>query len=251
MSSTNDWDRLSNYFDTSKNDIKSGAADNMMIAWPVILNFIQKYAPRNENIKVLDYGCGGGGFSNKLFSLGFDVTGVDLSSEMIAIAKKNYGEKVKFITGNSNILTSLGKFDIITSIMTLQFIKNVADTIDNFSKVLYKSNLLVFAVFNPAYVVEGIKIKRGFTDFDSDTNPKEGEKLFNDGSIRIPVYIRTAYEYNAIAEKYGFKNVLEEYPEFTREYVNKYPEDRIYKNSEYLILGYRKNKSVLRKRNRL
>ena len=62
------WDKLANKFNTHKDDeIDPGAADNIVIAWPVILSEINKNFKQNNN-EVLDYGCGTGGFSNKLNS---------------------------------------------------------------------------------------------------------------------------------------------------------------------------------------
>ena len=67
------WDKLANKFNTHKDDeIDPGAADNIVIAWPVILSEINKNFKQNNN-EVLDYGCGTGGFSNKLNSLGFQL----------------------------------------------------------------------------------------------------------------------------------------------------------------------------------
>lgn len=238
--SSNPWDKMSGYFDTSNNDVASGAADNILVAWPVILNFIKENPLQKDNLRVLDYGCGGGGFAYKLSTLGYKVIGVDYSQEMINVAKSSYGKDIKFFAGDSDILLTLGNFSVITSIMTLQFIENVDKTIQDLSHVLTPGGLFVFAVFNPKYVIEGLQNKRGFADFDSPVDPKGGVKLFENGKVRVPVYIRNEKEYNDIAIKYGFKNLLEEHPSFTEEYLSKYPEDRKVKSPEYLILGYKK-----------
>lgn len=46
--------------------------------------------------KILDFACGNGFYSNQFQSFGAEVWGVDPSRELIEIAKKNYGEKIKF-----------------------------------------------------------------------------------------------------------------------------------------------------------
>ena len=58
----NPWDRLSDYFDTSKDEdeIPAGAADNILIAWPVFFRFIADHVPDLSGQRVLDYGCGAG-----------------------------------------------------------------------------------------------------------------------------------------------------------------------------------------------
>ena len=60
----NPWDRLSDYFDTSKDEdaIPAGAADNILIAWPVFFRFIADHVPDLSGKRVLDYGCGAGEF---------------------------------------------------------------------------------------------------------------------------------------------------------------------------------------------
>lgn len=240
MISGNPWDLLSDYFDTSKNaqEIPSGAADNIFVAWPVFLQFIQTYSLSNKNQKVLDYGCGGGSFANKLRQLSFQVIGIDSSEDMIQIAKKSYGEDIKFYKGNITLLRTLNEFNIITSIMTLQFIKDIEKTISAFSQSILTNGLLIFAVHNPDFVKEGIKNDE-YEKFDSKINPKQITLQF-ENDVKIPIYIRTAEEYNALAKKYQLKPLLEDYPSFTQNFIEKYPEHAGYTNSEYLILGYKK-----------
>jgi hypothetical protein len=61
---SNPWDTLSSLFNTTKDetDISPRVADNMLIAWPEILDFIKKYKPRKENFRLLEFGCGSGSF---------------------------------------------------------------------------------------------------------------------------------------------------------------------------------------------
>lgn len=222
MTLYNPWDLLSVYFDTTQNegDIPSGAADNIFIAWPVFLKFINKYIPLAENKKALDYGCGAGSFANKLYELGFKVTGIDSSSGMVQKAKKAYGKNISFSRGESTLLRSTGPFTLITSIMTLQFIEDVEETIADFANSLIKDGYLIFAVHNPNFI--------------------KGDILrFNDG-LEVPIYIRTAEEYNAMAVKYKLQPLLEEYPSFTEEFIEKYPDYKDTKVAEYLILGFKK-----------
>lgn len=42
--------------------------------------------------RVIDLGCGNGTLTAKLAAMGYDVTGIDASSDMIALARKNYPE---------------------------------------------------------------------------------------------------------------------------------------------------------------
>lgn len=74
-----------------------------------VLDLVEKYDAKVESI--LDYGCGTGKHSIQFATLGYWVTGLDLSKEMIDIANSNlnhnnevHKEKVKF----SSIEESLG-----------------------------------------------------------------------------------------------------------------------------------------------
>ncbi len=62
------------------------------------------------------------------------------------------------------------------------------------------------------------------------------------GSVRIPIYIRTAEEYNQLLQPLGFEPLLEEYPPFTQEFLKKYPSSDPTDVPEFLILGYKKVK---------
>lgn len=237
----NPWDALSSTFDTKKDEeeISSHAADNILIAWPVVLDFIKKYAPEEKGLRVLEYGCGGGGFAKKLNTLGYQVTGVDSSAEMIKVANTAYGSHIKFMVGDSSLLHTFNPFSIITSIMTLQFIENVEKVIDDFSKNLTSDGILVFAVHNPEHVKEYLQAKILFEDFNSNEQPETG--YLNLSGNKIPIFIRTAKEYNQLLKSKGFELILEAYPPFTEEFLTKYPISAPTNQPEFLILGYKKH----------
>jgi SAM-dependent methyltransferase len=86
-----------------------------------IKNIIKKYNPSAKTI--LDLGCGTGIHANLLASEGFQVTGVDLSTEMIEVAndKKNtdYSENrdsLNFISGDIRSLRLEEKYDVVVSL---------------------------------------------------------------------------------------------------------------------------------------
>ncbi|MBI4037160.1 class I SAM-dependent methyltransferase, partial [Candidatus Daviesbacteria bacterium] len=223
MKSNNPWDLLSDYFNTSKTTekIPSRVADNIYIAWPVFLKFISTYLPNTKHKKALDYGCGGGSFAHQLFQLGFTVIGIDSSKEMIRVAQRAYGKQITFCAGDVDLLQKIKPFDIITSVMTLQFIEDIEKTISALSQALVTNGLIIFAVYNPDFVKESIKNNR-YLYYDSANNPTKVKLRFQ-STIDVPIYIRTVDKYNALAQKYKLKLQLEEYPPFTQEFIEKYP----------------------------
>jgi SAM-dependent methyltransferase len=218
----NPWDRLSDYFDTSKDEgeIPAGAADNILIAWPVFFGFIAAHMSTLRGTRVLDYGCGAGSFTYRLGTYGYLVTGIDSSSAMIANATRTYGDTVDFRVGDAALLRELPPFALITSIMALQFVADIEPLLADFAAALETEGHLIFAVHNPAY--------------------HSGETLRFSNGVTVPIYIRSAAEYRALAGRAGFEPLLEEYPPFTEEFIARYPSYAGRPAPEYLILGYRK-----------
>jgi 2-polyprenyl-3-methyl-5-hydroxy-6-metoxy-1,4-benzoquinol methylase len=121
------WDKVANKFNTYKTDVWYGAADNIDAAWPIILGYIKKEFSNSQGSRALDFGCGTGMFCHELKSLGFNVTGIDISEEMIKIGKENSGDNIKLIVGDAFTAQKVSReedgFDLITSIMVLHFLE--------------------------------------------------------------------------------------------------------------------------------
>lgn len=237
----NPWDELSQKsFNTyvADSQIDPKVADNILIAWPPILNTIKANFPNPKKLTALDYGCGSGAFCMELNKLGFTVDGIDTSVGMIAEANKNSPYSIGFYLCDSDSLAKEPHYEVITSIMTLQFIENIEPTLDRLVAALQKDGIILFADFNQEWVKECLNKGISFSDFDSQENPVKGKITFNE--IKIPVFIRDAQFYDNYFLKKGFEKILAEKPPFTEEFIKKYPDDRPKNISEYLILGYKK-----------
>ena len=64
--------------------------------------------------RVLDLGCGNGALTKKLQELGFQVQGLDASSEMLHVARKNYPD-IRFEKGDAAQFTLQDPVDVIFS----------------------------------------------------------------------------------------------------------------------------------------
>lgn len=237
----NPWNILSDYFDTYKNekDIPSGVADNILIGWPPILNLINTIFPQKIGKRSLDFGCGTGGFCHTLHSLGFTVTGIDPAPEMIKIAIAHSNPTITYMVGDASLLKDMSPFTVITSIMVLQFIPAIEPALKDLVAALEPGGILVFEVFNPAWVSACLKANMKFRNFDSIQSPRQG--VINVGDkIDVPIFIHTAMEYNALLSQLGLKKILEAYPPFTKKFLSKYPTDKPTNIPEYLVLGYQK-----------
>lgn len=78
-------------------------------------------APRRGE-RLLDVGCGTGVHLDLFRSSGCDVTGIDPSAPMLAVARQKLGQKVELLPGKAEDLPfSDNEFDIVTLILTLEF----------------------------------------------------------------------------------------------------------------------------------
>lgn len=231
----NQWNQLTDIFGCTWNEdeIPECAADNICIAWPSIINCIKKTLGESTNVKALDFGCGGGLFCRELHRVGFEVTGFDESEELIKTAKMNTPDEVT-ITNSNTILRQNAKYDLITSIMVLQFIDDIGSTIGKITSLLGQNGLIVFAVFNPTFIEENSN-DNIFSNFETyRTGYMELKKGF-----KIPVYNRTESDYRNLFENKGFEEVYIDYPPFTNEFLAKYELPFSTKQPEYLIQAFK------------
>jgi len=112
--------RAKGYNKSSEEDKYAG--NNVMI--PLGLKLINKNC-----FSVLDLGCGTGLSSKKLFNYGAEITGIDVSSEMIKIAKK-YPYKKIIKQDLEKIWKVKKKFDLILAIGVTEFIEDIPKLFD-------------------------------------------------------------------------------------------------------------------------
>jgi SAM-dependent methyltransferase len=98
-----------------------------------IVDLIKKHKPSAKSI--LNLGCGTGKHDFLLAEAGFEVTGIDLSEQMIEIAKKNNPSKhCRFFHGDARDLKLTEKFDVVISLFhVLSYQNSNKDVSDFFS----------------------------------------------------------------------------------------------------------------------
>ena len=81
-------------------------------------DFSLRHLPKTKDKKkLLELACGTGIQSVRFSQAGFDVTGLDLSADMLKIAEKRASsakQKIDFIEGNMLDLSQAGKYDFVT-----------------------------------------------------------------------------------------------------------------------------------------
>mgnify|MGYP000954079121 FL=1 len=134
------YDRYFNYAEkvkTEKNPLKYLAFSESMY-YPVY-----RYLKGKKNLRILEVGCGNGYLSYSMNKLGHNVTGIDLSANAIANAKKNYGNyfvnsSVEDFSKNNN-----EKYDLIVSTEVIEHVKNPVLFFKELYHLLNKNGTLI------------------------------------------------------------------------------------------------------------
>lgn len=234
----NPWDHLADIFGRGGNEdaIPEYAADNICIAWPSMMRCMGTVFPRLAHLKVLDFGCGGGLFCRKLFSLGLEVTGYDPSAELIKAARANNPEAVT-LTRSLARAAQQAPYDLITSIMVFPFIPDIDAAVQKLASLLKPRGLIVYAAFNPEFISDNSDNKIFSSLADNQTGYLELKQ-----GVRIPFFIRTASEYQRVFERGGFRQVYLEFPAFTEAFLKKYPMPFSTRHPEFIIQAFRKRR---------
>jgi len=114
--------------------------------------------------RILEVGCGGGHAAAKLASFGYNVTAVDFSSVAVSLAKKNYGQTVKFALGDACHLNfPASYFDAVISVELVEHLQNVDQHLKEVQKVLKPGGCYIFKtpnlIFHNLYYWRDGKIK--------------------------------------------------------------------------------------------
>ncbi len=139
---------------------------------------LEKYDVQGK--RLLDLACGTGEITVELAKHGFDVSGVDLSDEMLLIAQEkaaNLGLSIPFYQQNMAELEALGQFDCVTIFCdSLNYLQSENDVVATFQRVydhLNPSGLFMFDVHS-IYKMENI-----FTNHTFAVNDEEVSYIWN------------------------------------------------------------------------
>lgn len=130
------------------------------------IKLINKFVP-NANNKILDFACGTGTHAGILDKKGFEVTGVDLSPEMLAKARKKY-PNIKFHLGNMKNWNGSTKFAAIiiffNSILYNKSKDELKATLKNCYDQLQKNGLLIFDTVDKSIGINSEKQEFKYSD---------------------------------------------------------------------------------------
>ncbi len=109
-----------------------------------------------RNARILDLGCGEGGYSRELAARGAKVVGVDGSAELIATATQRSAEvgyRIEFVCANVSDLQPLASnnFDIVLASMVLMDVEDYGRAIDEVWRVLAPDGQLLMSITHPCF----------------------------------------------------------------------------------------------------
>ncbi len=142
----------------------------------------------------LDVGCGAGLLAEPLARLGAEVTGLDASPELIAVAQEHAragGLEIDYRAGDVKELKD--QFDLITCMEVIEHVAEPAAFVAALARRLAPGGLLILSTPNATgwskllmiTIGEGLgRIPRGTHDFDKFISPERMKMLLSDAGLK-------------------------------------------------------------------
>ena len=106
---------------------------------------------------ILDVACGTGNVTRKVARMGFNISGVDYSKNMLAVAEaknKEFNLTIDYKLSDARKLQDIFKsesFDIVYSNMALMDIEHLEEVLKAISKILKQNGIFVFSISHPIF----------------------------------------------------------------------------------------------------
>jgi 2-polyprenyl-6-hydroxyphenyl methylase/3-demethylubiquinone-9 3-methyltransferase len=181
---------------------------------PLRLDFVSKNT-KLEKKQVLDIGCGGGILSESMDNIGAFVTGIDMASDVIDIAKlhqKESGTNVNYQNISTEELASTNQsfYDVITCMEMLEHVPNPNDIISSCSSLLKDNGYVffstinrnfksfVFAIIGAEHILKLLPV--GTHQYSKFIKPSEIEEIARKSDLELVDTI--GINYNPLMKKY-------------------------------------------------
>lgn len=186
---------------------------------PLRLNYILQHSDGLLGKNVLDVGCGGGILSEAMAKQGAIVTGIDMSSAPLEVAKRHAEQSnlhisyqqitiEKFVEKQTAL--SAGKFDVITCMEMLEHVPNPSSVITSCKRLLKPNGVLFLSTINRtlkawALVVIGAEyvlkmLPKGTHEFEKFIKPAELLAWCDQANLTCDEMV--GYHFNPLTEKF-------------------------------------------------
>lgn len=135
----------------------------------IVNEIIEKYGKQNYEKRILNIGCGTGRHDLEFNKLGYKIHGIDLSDDMISIAKKNTLDDEAFLyeVQDARDFKVKEPYDIITSLFHVMSYQNTNEDLNRVfscvNKALNRGGIFVFdAWYGPGVLSDkpAVRVKR-------------------------------------------------------------------------------------------
>lgn len=147
MKSDTSWNNVAEWYDEFLETSKDSYQKNVIL--PNILRILNL----KKKDHVLDLACGQGFFSRQFAHMGARVIGADASAELIALARARSPKHIAYHILSAEKLEDIASssFGVITIILALQNIKNIAGVFAECRRVIAPHGRMVIVINHPAF----------------------------------------------------------------------------------------------------
>ncbi len=144
------WGNVAGWYDDVVND-----PDSYQVQ-VILPNVVRITAPKKGD-KVLDLACGQGFFSHALAAQGAIVTGIDISPELVSLAKKHAGHTEEFFVSSADDLSKFKNksFDSVVCVLAIQNIERMNEAFREVGRILKDGGKFVLVINHPAFRIPG------------------------------------------------------------------------------------------------
>lgn len=149
--------------------------------------YVDKFLNYLEGKKVLDIGCGVGNLTKYIMDKGFNVEGIDLSKEMLNIAKQKYSD-IKFYEMNMKEITLSKKYDGIMLAYSLFHLtkKEVIEVLPKYYNLLNNNGkILLILQYGQGERIVDEPLKEGLKIFINYYSQDEIIEILKNNSFKI------------------------------------------------------------------
>ncbi|WP_419843624.1 bifunctional 2-polyprenyl-6-hydroxyphenol methylase/3-demethylubiquinol 3-O-methyltransferase UbiG [Actinobacillus pleuropneumoniae] len=190
---------------------------------PLRLDYIQQKSNGLFGKKVLDVGCGGGILSEAMAKAGANITGIDMTTEPLDVARKHAEESGLTIDYRQTTIEDFvqnqtachaEKFDVITCMEMLEHVPDPLSIIQSCKALLKPDGVLFFSTINrtlKAYmlVIIGAEyvlkmLPKGTHEFEKFIKPAELLNWCDMANLRCQEM--KGYYFNPLTEKFWLNN---------------------------------------------
>lgn len=185
---------------------KAGAFATLHHINPLRLQLLEQMAEQLNGKRLLDWGCGGGIFSESAAQHGAEVIGHDTNPTALTAAREHAEQnqvKVEYMSNPDNL--PLSSFDLITCFEVLEHVASPASLVATIAPYLKKDGTIIFSTINrvpPAWLTMllGLEILTkslppGTHDYRQFIKPRELSAMCRDSGLKVVDVIGLQYSF--------------------------------------------------------